>query len=175
VNRLIVEKAKKEDYIFIHNISKELNVNHVTDKEKGVLLRIIPKEYIKDNIDNFIVAKIDGNVAGFLWFGTEYPMDMLEHTILKEDIENCIYSEQIGVKREFQGQHIGKELYGFLRNNYKDKGIIVFVNTAPEKNSASLSFHTTIGFKIVGEFYKKDFCGFKDYKANLLKSDKDIL
>ena len=98
---MIVEKAKKEDYISIHNISKELNVNYVTDKENGVLLRIIPKEYIKDNIDNFIVARIDGNVAGFLWFSTEYPRDMLEHTILKEGIENCIYSEQIGVNTFF--------------------------------------------------------------------------
>lgn len=166
---MIIEKAKKEDYISIYNISKELNVKYNTNKENGVLLRIIPKDYIVKNIENFIVARIDESVVGFLWFSTEYPKDMLVYTEIIEDIDNCIYSEQIAVKKEFQGQHIGKELYGFLKSNYKGKGIIVFVNTAPERNKASLSFHTSIGFKVVGEFYRKDFCGFKDYRANLLK------
>jgi ribosomal protein S18 acetylase RimI-like enzyme len=166
---LLIEKAKKEDTMSIHSISKELNIKYIKNRENGVLLRIIPKEFIEDNIENFIVARINRDVVGFLWFSTEYPKDMLEYTELKENIDGCIYSEQIGVKREFQGQHIGKELYRFLKNNYNDKGILVFVNTAPEKNIASLSFHDSLGFKTVGEFYREDFCGFKDYKANLLK------
>lgn len=166
---MIIEFAKKEDYISIHNISKELNIEYAKDKGRGVLLRIIPKEFIKDNIENFIVARIDNRVVGFLWFSTKYPKDMLKYTELRENIHNCVYSEQIGVKEEFQGQHIGKELYRFLKNNYKEKGILVFVNIAPEKNIASLSFHESLGFKVVGDFYRKDFCGFKDYKANLLK------
>ena len=166
---MIIEKAKKEDYISIYNISKELNAKYNTNKENGVLLRIIPKDFIVKNIENFIVAKIDECVVGFIWFSTDYPTDMLAHTEIIEDIDNCIYCEQIAVKKEFQGQHIGKELYGFLKNIYEGKGILVFVNTAPERNEASLSFHTSIGFKMVGEFYRKDFCGFKDYKANLLK------
>jgi len=41
----------------IYNISKELNVKYNTNKEHGVLLRIIPKDFIKDNIENFIVAR----------------------------------------------------------------------------------------------------------------------
>lgn len=166
---MIIDKAKKEDYMSIYNISKELNVKYNTNKENGVLLRIIPKDFIKDNIENLIVARIDEIIVGFLWFSTEYPTDMLAYTEVIEDIDNCIYCEQIAVKKEFQGKHIGKELYRFLNNNYEGKGIIVFVNTAPEGNKASLSFHTSIGFKIVGEFYRKDFCGFNDYRANLLK------
>lgn len=166
---MIIEKAKKEDYISIYNISKELNAKYNTNKKNGVLLRIIPKDFIVKNIENFIVARIDESVIGFIWFSTKYPTDMLAHTKIIEDIDNCIYCEQIAVKKEFQGQHIGKELYGFLKKVYEGKGILVFVNTAPERNEASLSFHISIGFKIAGEFYRKDFCGFKDYKANLLK------
>ncbi|WP_077368156.1 GNAT family N-acetyltransferase [Anaerosalibacter sp. Marseille-P3206] len=166
---MIIEKAKKEDYISIYNISKELNVKYNSNKENGVLLRIIPKDFIKDNIENFIVARIDEDIVGFLWSSTEYPIDMLAYTKIIDDIDNCIYCEQIAVKKEFQGQNIGKKLYGFLKNNFKEKGIIVYVNTAPDKNKASLAFHTSIGFNVVGEFYREDFCGFKEYKANLLK------
>ena len=166
---MIIEKAKKKDYISIYNISKELNVKYNPNIENGVLLRIIPKDFIKENIENFIVARIDENIVGFLWFSTEYPVDMLAYTKTTDDIDNCIYCEQIAVKKGFQGQCIGKELYGFLKNIFKEKGIIVYVNTAPEKNKASLAFHTSIGFNIVGEFYMEDFCGFKEYKANLLK------
>ena len=166
---MIIEKAKKEDYISIYNISKELNVKYNTNKENGVLLRIISKDYIVNNIEEFLVARMDESIVGFLWYSTEYPKDMLAHTELVEDIDNCIYCEQIAVKKEFQGQHIGEDLYRFLKNIYKRKGIIVFVNIAPDGNKASLAFHTSIGFKIVGEFYREDFCGFNDYKANLLK------
>lgn len=166
---MIIEKAKKEDYISIYNISKELNVKYNSNKENGVLLRIIPRDFIKDNIENFIVARIDEDIVGFLWSSTEYPIDMLAYTKIIDDIDNCIYCEQIAVKKEFQGQNIGKKLYGFLKNNFKEKGIIVYVNTAPDKNKASLAFHTSIGFNVVGEFYREDFCGFKEYKANLLK------
>lgn len=166
---MIIELAKKEDYISINNISKELNIEYAKNKEKGVLLRIVPREFIKNNIEKFIVARIDKNIVGFLWFSTEYPKDMLKYTELIGSIDNCIYSEQIAVKEEFQEQHIGKELYKFLKNSYKEKGILVFVNTAPEENRASLSFHLKLGFKVIGKFYREDFCGFENYKANLLK------
>ena len=73
---MIIEKAKKKDYISIYNISKELNVKYNPNKENGVLLRIIPKDFIKENIENFIVARIDEDIVGFLLFSTEYPIDM---------------------------------------------------------------------------------------------------
>lgn len=166
-----IEKAKKEDVKSIYDISRKLNINYVEDKDKdrGVLLRIIPKKFIEQNIENFIVARNDKCILGFLWFNTKYPEEMLNDTVLEKDIDNCIYSEQIAVKREFEGLGIGRKLYEFIKANYPDKGILVYVNTAPEGNKASYNFHTSIGFKTVGVFHKKYFCGFEDYTANLLR------
>ncbi|HBF77077.1 MAG TPA: hypothetical protein DEF85_08675 [Clostridiaceae bacterium] len=166
---LIIEKAKKEDARAIHDISRELNISYAKDKDKGVLLRIIPEEYIEQNIDNFIAARLHGSMAGFLWFNTQYPEELLGDTILQGNIDNCIYSEQIAVKREYEGLGLGRKLYEFIKVNNPDKGILVLVNTAPEGNKASFSFHTSIGFKTVGIFHKKYFCGFEDFTSKLLR------
>ncbi|PRR78010.1 Acetyltransferase (GNAT) family protein [Clostridium liquoris] len=166
---LIIEKAKKEDAKSIHDISRELNISYVKDKDRGVLLRIISEEYIEQNINNFIVARLYGSIAGFLWFNTQYPDELLDDTVLQGNIDNCIYSEQIAVKREYEGLGIGRKLYKFIKENSPDKGILVFVNTAPEGNKASFSFHTSIGFKTVGIFHRKYFCGFEDFTSKLLR------
>ncbi len=172
---LLIDKAKKEEIDSIHSISQELNIKNAEDKDKGVLLRVIPKEVIEENIENFIVARYDSKVVGFLWFTSKYPKAMLENTILQENIEGCIYSEQIGIKREYEGRGIGRKLYEHLKSLYPENGILVFVNTAPQGNKASFSFHTSLGFRTVGIFHKEYFCGFENFTSNLLKMDKETL
>ena len=78
-----------------------------------IIEKVKKEDFILDNIEKFIVARIDENIVGFLWFSTEYPKDMLVYTELKEDINNCIYCEWMAVKREFQGRILEKDYMDF--------------------------------------------------------------
>ncbi|MDO7975785.1 GNAT family N-acetyltransferase [Oceanotoga teriensis] len=163
-----VFKANLNNIDFICDLSESLNYKNVSDVENGVLIRVLDKNTVENNIDNFLIASVDDEFAGFLWYSWDYPYDMINNTILYEDISDCVYSEQIGVSREYKRCGIGRAFYEYL-SALTGKNVLVYVNKEPEGNLASLNFHKSVGFKVVGIFEADEFVGIKGFKSYLLK------
>ena len=138
--RIIIEDAKDSDFPYIHAIY-----------ESYVLYSTVTMEEIPPNLEDmkkrwresvakklpFIVAKIDGAVAGYA-----YAFPYRSRSGYRFSVEESIY-----LAEAYQGLGIGKKLLSTLINTCRNNGFQQMIAViAGTDNHGSIKLHESLGF-----------------------------
>lgn len=105
-------------------------------------------ENSRENGLPYLVAKIDGKIAGYA-----YAFPYRARSAYRFTVEESVY-----LAAEFQGQGIAQKLLGELINQCRAKGCkIMLAVIAGEDNFASIKFHEKMGFRKSGVLQKFGF------------------
>jgi ribosomal-protein-alanine N-acetyltransferase len=116
-----------------------LNLNEVLEIERRTFEKkeVFPKEYLlelsKKWPEGFLVAKLDGEILGYI--------------IGEKNMDSGIIIS-IAVKKDLRGKGIGRKLTEKLLENFKKEGISVVFLHVREENKEAINFYRALGFKI---------------------------
>ncbi|PIT99499.1 MAG: GNAT family N-acetyltransferase [Bdellovibrionales bacterium CG10_big_fil_rev_8_21_14_0_10_45_34] len=127
INDRFVPKVSKVDKLWLQKYLAEATVFDIVESEGKPVAYIIA-----------MTPDADYQSENFLWFKKRYA--------------DFLYIDRVAVKLGFHSIGIGKSLYNYLFNTYKDvsQKITCEVNIDPP-NPQSLGFHSALGFKEVGQ------------------------
>ncbi len=157
MDRIKISRLRKDGLKNLKNILIDLK----TFNEMEVKVAIeMAEEFLKKGKRsdyNFLVAKGNGNLMGFLCFG---PTPLTVHTY-------DLY--WIAVSKKYQGKSIGKMLLEKCEKNIKDKGgkILIAETSSTKKYEKARIFYKKNGFKKAVEI--KDFYKLRDNKIIYVK------
>ncbi|MFH0971663.1 MAG: GNAT family N-acetyltransferase [Candidatus Micrarchaeota archaeon] len=102
----------------------------------------------------FFVAEVGGKIAGYMLVMDENAgfSDNEIFSFYKKNYSNFVLVDQIGVQTDFQGNGIGKALYGKLLSVEK-KRILLEIFIKP-MNSISVKCHEALGFRRTGDIIR---------------------
>ena len=132
----MIRKVKKEELFSVYRLNLELFKEDAWDYQ-GFVASFKKGDY-------FLIAEKNNSLVGFLVI-TKI-LDQAE--ILK-----------IGVKKEFQGKGIGKELLQKALAQLKKEGIREIFLEVRESNKIAQKLYEKLGFKVIGkrkEYYSKE-------------------
>ena len=154
-----IRKATKEDIDQIANVWEELHDYNVEVLGQAAVYRGKSgweeryKNLLQDIFNNaeslVVVAEDEGKIVGFVnstvsnMFG-----DGPQHAY----IDNTI------IIKEYRGKGIGKKLYEYLENIFREQGVEGVTTDIFDNNDDSVKFHERLGYKKISkaiEMYKK--------------------
>lgn len=139
--------AKPSDFSYILEENRD-NVEFLSPMDEDRLLKLAEMS------DVILIAEVENRPAGFLIAfreGTEY--DSENYKWFEKNYERFLYVDRIVVNEKFRKCGIGKKLYNQIFEEAMKAGICYVtaeVDLVPY-NGQSLKFHSTMGFKEVGE------------------------
>ena len=86
--------------------------------------------------DPVLVARLDGEVVGYAYWGPFRPSDGYLHTV-----EHSVY-----VRKDCHGQGVGRLLMTALIGRARAKGLHAMVAGVGAENTGSIAFHARLGF-----------------------------
>ena len=86
--------------------------------------------------DPVLVARLDGEVIGYAYWGPFRPSDGYLHTV-----ENSVY-----VRKDMHGRGVGRLLMIELIGRARTKGLHAMVAGVGAENTGSVAFHARLGF-----------------------------
>lgn len=157
MGRIKIENLKNEDLKKLKVMLSELNT---FSKEEVKVALEMAEEYIekgKKSDYNFLAAKNNGNLLGFVCFG---PTPLTKHTY-------DLY--WIAVSKKHQRQNLGKSLLEFAEKRIKRSGgkIIIIETSSTLKYDKARNFYKKSGFKKIVEI--KNFYKNRDNKIIYIK------
>ncbi|MCK0469949.1 GNAT family N-acetyltransferase [Halalkalibacter sp. APA_J-10(15)] len=163
-----IEKAIKQDVDQIVSISKRL-LHGASNQEKGFLIRELKQEVVHKHIDEFYVARANGEIAGYLWLNKHYPADRLTYTKMIEEValSSTIYVKQVAVDPLFARRGVATKLYEAVFSMYPHQRISACIATKPLNNTPSIRYHEKLGFTKVGSLVMTNYLGFDRYEADV--------
>ena len=139
-----IRKANTKDISVIQKLN-EAEVPHVGSIRRKDFLRFL------EISSHFVVIEIGEEIAGFMIFlreGVEYQSP--NYGFFVNHYTKFEYVDRIVIKKEFQGQGLGKKLYNYLFKLNETPLVCCEVNIKPE-NPNSMAFHKKMGFKEKGK------------------------
>lgn len=97
----------------------------------------------------YIVATVDEKIVGYAYVST-----FRSRRAYDWGVETSIY-----LAKDFQGEHIGTNLYKILEEIVKMQNITNLVASITYPNPQSIAFHEKLGYKKIAHFTK---CGYKN-------------
>jgi ribosomal protein S18 acetylase RimI-like enzyme len=132
VDNITIREMKKEDVVEISAIYSGIIQKTVHPDFNGLI-----EQHAQRHEDICLVAELDGQIVGF----------MISYILtLGFGIEKSAWIATLGVKPEFMGQDIGKNLAKKIFEIYKSKGIENVYTSVRWNSSDLLSFFKTLGF-----------------------------
>jgi ribosomal protein S18 acetylase RimI-like enzyme len=132
VENITLRKMKKEDVGEISAIYGGITQKTVHPDFNGLI-----EQHAQRDEDICLVAELDGQIVGF----------MISYILtLGFGIEKSAWIATLGVKPEYMGQDIGKNLANKIFEYYKSEGIENVYTSVRWNSSDLLSFFKTLGF-----------------------------
>jgi len=141
-----VTQAEAKDLTSVLLLNK-LNVPKVSEVDLAWLKRYLEQAPL------FAIARIKDSFAGYM-IGMEPSTDYGSENFhwFKKRYGSFLYVDRLAVESHFQGQGVGKALYGFAQDIAKPMTDLITceVNIRPP-NPQSYNFHKSLGFSEVGQ------------------------
>ena len=132
MENITLRKMKKEDVGEISAIYGGITQKAVHHDFNGLI-----EQHAQRDKDICLVAELDGQIVGF----------MISYILtLGFGIEKSAWIATLGVKPEYMGQDIGKNLANKIFEYYKSEGIENVYTSVRWNSSYLLSFFKTLGF-----------------------------
>ena len=104
----------------------------------------------------FVVVETDEEIVAFLIvLGPGQTYDSENYSYFSQHYSSFDYIDRIVVSADHQGKKIGTALYSYLEEQTKEQCICCEVNLKPP-NPGSITFHTKMGFKEVGQQHSEE-------------------
>ncbi len=148
---ILVRNAKLKDLPGVVKVNHSL---HYPERKDGFLIQKRPVEEFKKILGickYFFIAEVGRRVVGYLIVMDE-TADFLDNEIFSFYVgryKNFVFIEQIGVLPDYQRRGIGRALYKKLLEIERKRVLVDFM--IKPRNSQTISFHKTIGFKSIGD------------------------
>lgn len=138
---MILRQARLQDAEAIKALANDIIENtQVTFTTKTRTLAEVEAE-IRDKGKRFLVAEVDGDLAGYASYGAFRSGPGYAHTA-----EHTIHLAPTS-----RGKGIGRALWDQLEQVARDNGIHVLVAGISGANPGAIGFHTAMGFSKVGQ------------------------
>lgn len=166
---VLIQKADVSYVEQIVSISTKLIRTNPENKSGSFLIRPLDNEMVKQNIHQFYVAILEGNLVGYIWINSFYPKIREEHTTFSEsiDLSEVIYIKQVSVHPDYARKGIASQLYSYIQRNFPNNNSLACIAVSPLKNEPSIHLHKKFGFRKVGVLELFDYLGFEQYIADV--------
>ncbi len=148
---IIIENVTKHDFGQIHAIySHYVTHSTISLEETSPSVEEMMRRYLtsKKNSLPYLVARIDGNIAGYA-----YAVPYRSRAAYRFTVEESVY-----VSKDYHGLGVGSILLSALIDDCRNKGFKqILAVISGSNNCASIKFHESMGFRKSGILEKFGF------------------
>ncbi len=149
-NPIVYREAKESD------LEGVIKVNHLSQRSKktsGLIQKRTLKDFHKlfDISKRFIIAEQNGVIIGYVIVLDE-SAEYLENEIFSffpKNYDNFVFVDSVAVHPDFRRKKVAKGMYNRFLSEEKKRVLVDFL--IKPRNSESISFHESMGFKSIGD------------------------
>lgn len=144
MDNINVRYAENSDYEMVEVLMKQVQQLHVDWRPDIYKMgaTVLPKNVFETAVQekNFLVAELDGKVAGLLFF---YVYHRENDTSVTRDV---LFVDSMAVHEDFRGQGIGHALFDYVKEMAAEKYIDAIELSVNAKNEKAIAMYRKYGF-----------------------------
>lgn len=144
MENIMVRYAENSDYEMVEVLMKQVQQLHVEWRPDIYKMgaTVLPKNIYEKAVaeKNFLVAELEGNVVGLLFF---YVYHRENDNSVTRDV---LFVDSMAVHENFRGQGIGHALFDYVKAMAKEKHIDAIELSVNAKNTDAMAMYRKYGF-----------------------------